>query len=65
MNLVIDIGNSYSKAGLFAAAKLIREEAFNSVEALKKFMAVTAVENLIVSSVHHTLQEVVTSSIAS
>lgn len=51
MNLVIDKGNSRTKAALFDEAKLHEKFLFTSTEALKGFLSGTPVEHVLVSSV--------------
>ena len=51
MNLVIDRGNSRTKAALFEEAKLHQKFLFTSTEELKSFLSNTQVEHMLVSSV--------------
>lgn len=51
MNLVIDKGNSRTKAAVFTEAKLKEKFLFTSTEELKTFLSQTPVEHVLVSSV--------------
>lgn len=51
MNLVVDIGNSSSKVGIFEKDHLLRKEVFTAAEAMHAFVSSVEVEHAIVGSV--------------
>lgn len=58
MNLVIDIGNTRIKAGLFKSRELIRKESFLNLSELKNFIISTQGDHILVSSVNHDPAEI-------
>jgi type III pantothenate kinase len=58
MNLVIDIGNTRIKAGLFKSLELIRKESFLNLSELKNFIISTHADHILVSSVNHDPAEI-------
>lgn len=53
MNLVVDYGNSYAKAGVFDNYTLLKQHTFTEVDDLKTFLQNFSGENFILSSVAH------------
>lgn len=53
MNLVVDYGNTSVKVGIFDQHVLVEKKTITSAEDLQKLLALSAGENMIVSSVHH------------
>ncbi len=51
MNLVVDSGNTRFKVGVFDDAVLVRKDFFSHAHDLKKFIAETSFEHMLVSSV--------------
>ncbi len=62
MNLVIDIGNSLIKAGIFEKESLINKEIFDSLPDLQNFLDHTSIENLLVSSVTQDPSDIILST---
>lgn len=58
MNLVVDSGNTRIKVGIFDGHKLIRKESFIDVKDLKNFMTSMKPEHMLVSSVNHNPDEI-------
>jgi len=58
MNLVIDQGNTRTKAALFAGPKLQQKFLFPSATEVKTFLSATPVENILVSSVSTPADEI-------
>jgi type III pantothenate kinase len=65
MNLVIDIGNTRIKAGLFKNRELIRKESFINLTELKNFIIATQADHILVSSVNHDPAEILSWSASS
>jgi type III pantothenate kinase len=61
MNLVVDIGNSLIKAGIFEKESLLKREVFNSPSELQNFLKHTTPENLIISSVIQDPESIISS----
>ncbi len=51
MNIVIDIGNTRSKVGIFEGHALIKNETFSSARGLQDFLSGTNAKNILISSV--------------
>ena len=49
--MVVDVGNTFSKVGIFKKKSLEAREVFDSPAALKRFMLHTQIDHLIISSV--------------
>ena len=60
MNLVVDSGNTRFKVGVFDGSALVLKEYFVVPEELKEFMNKTSFDHVIVSSVNHNPQEILT-----
>lgn len=60
MNLVVDSGNTRFKVGVFDGSDLVLKEYFGRAEELKEFMIKNPFDNLLVSSVNHDPQEILT-----
>jgi type III pantothenate kinase len=58
MNLVVDSGNTRIKVGLFKDRELILKESFLNLTELKKFMLANSADHLLVSSVNHDSNEI-------
>ena len=58
MNLVVDVGNTFSKVGIFEKNSLEKKEIFDSTVALKRFILQTPIENLMISSVTLPVDEI-------
>ncbi len=64
MNLVIDIGNTRIKAGLFKDRELITKESFLNLAELKNFIIDTDADHMLVSSVNHDPAEILSWSVS-
>jgi type III pantothenate kinase len=60
MNLVIDIGNTLTKVGIFERDILIRKEVFESMQQLHDFVQGVQADNILVSSVSAPSNDVLT-----
>lgn len=58
INLVVDYGNSSAKVGIFKDDELVKKYVFTSAATLRDFMAQTAADHVIVSSVNTDAAEV-------
>lgn len=59
MNMVVDVGNTFSKVGIFEKNSLEKKEIFDSAVALKRFILQAPIENLMISSVTLPVEEIV------
>lgn len=59
MNIAVDYGNTTAKVGIFEHGRLGRKLLFHRAEELKSFIETGEAEHLIVSSVSHPAEEVV------
>ena len=64
MNMVVDVGNTLTKVGIFEKDSLQRKEMFDAVGELQHFLFHTPAENLLISSVTIGLNEIASWSIA-
>lgn len=64
MNMVVDVGNTFTKVGIFEKDSLQRKEMFDAVGELQHFLFHTPAENLLISSVTIGLNEIASWSIA-
>jgi type III pantothenate kinase len=62
MNLVVDSGNTRIKVGLFNNRELIQKESFDKLEDLKRFLNATDSDHVLVSSVNHDPNEILSCS---
>jgi type III pantothenate kinase len=60
MNLVVDSGNTRFKVGVFEGSALVLKEHFILPEELKEFMIKNSFDHVLVSSVNHDPQEILT-----
>lgn len=60
MNLVVDSGNTRFKVGVFDGSALVLKEHFVRPEELKEFMINNSFDHVLVSSVNHDPQEILT-----
>ncbi|HNV29328.1 MAG TPA: type III pantothenate kinase [Cyclobacteriaceae bacterium] len=60
MNLVVDSGNTRFKVGVFDGSALVLKEYFVVPEELKEFMTKNSFDHVLVSSVNHDPQEILT-----
>lgn len=60
MNLVVDSGNTRFKVGVFNGTALVMKEHFVHPAALKEFMIKNSFDHVLVSSVNHDPQEILT-----
>ena len=51
MNMAVDVGNTFTKVGIFEKDSLKKKKVFDSLGELRDFLPQTPVENLIISSV--------------
>jgi type III pantothenate kinase len=58
MNLVVDSGNTRIKVGIFDGHELTRKESFIGLNELKNFMSSIKAEHVLVSSVNHNPDEI-------
>lgn len=58
MNLVIDVGNTRTKVGLFNERELIGKKSFLNLADLQNFMVNTSHDHILVSSVNHDPTEI-------
>lgn len=65
MNLVVDVGNSSAKVGIFEQDNLIEKYNLPSLDALETFLVRTPSENLIVSSVSQDAEKILSWSTTS
>lgn len=59
MNLVIDSGNSAAKVGIFDHQNLMEKYTFTSPEKLRDFLENSTAQNVIVSSVKHDAEQII------
>ena len=64
MNIVVDVGNTFTKVGIFENDTLQGKEVFDAVGELQKFLFRTPAENLLISSVTIGVNEMTSWSIA-
>lgn len=60
MNVVVDFGNSSAKVGIFDQRNLIEKNILTSATELETFLSASTSENIIVSSVSHSADEIIT-----
>ncbi len=65
MKLVVDAGNTRIKVGLFNGSELIRKESLPDMVELKNFISASDFDHMLVSSVKHDAQEILSWSASS
>lgn len=63
MNIVVDAGNTFLKAALFDSNGLVSKKSFASATELKAFLGRTPAQHVLVSTVSHPAEELLTASI--
>jgi type III pantothenate kinase len=59
MNLVIDYGNTSAKVGIFDKQVLVEKKTITSVTDLENLLTESTADNVIVSSVHHRSEDII------
>lgn len=63
MNLVVDYGNTGAKVGFFDQQEMVEKKTINTLELLKRFLEESVVENVLIGSVSHSAEDIVTHAV--
>lgn len=63
MNLVVDYGNTGAKVGFFNQQEMVEKKTINSLELVMRFLEGSEAENVIISSVSHSAEDIMTHAV--